>query len=85
MNKKIIMLLILFLAAYSAFSQTEFQKHFGTFQGDDFVKELTPTTDGGFVVTGYTTSSGKGDKDVYLAKFDDDGNIQWSRTYGAEP
>jgi hypothetical protein len=36
----------------------------------------------GFLVLGYTTSFGKGSKDVYLVRLDKDGEEVWSRTYG---
>lgn len=48
------------------------------------VKEV----DGGFIVAGYTTSTGrditenKGGKDVWVLKFNYDGTLQWSRTLG---
>jgi hypothetical protein len=38
--------------------------------------------DGGYVVSGTSTSFGSGDKDAYLLKVDADGNQQWSRNYG---
>ncbi len=40
-------------------------------------------SDGGLVVTGYTTSFGAGSGDLLLTKFDASGNHLWTRTLGA--
>ena len=40
------------------------------------------TDDGGFVIAGYTTVSGAGQEDIFITKFDNQNNIEWSNTYG---
>jgi hypothetical protein len=50
--------------------------------GWDVSESVVQTSDGGFVVTGYTNSFGAGGDDLLLSKFDASGNHLWSRTLG---
>lgn len=50
----------------------------------DYCRRHIPTSDGGFALTGYTTSQGAGLKDMYLVKVDSRGDVQWDASYGGE-
>jgi len=55
-----------------------------TFGGgfDDKVYSIQQTTDGGYIVAGYTDSFGAGGYDVYVLKLNSDGSLAWQKTYG---
>lgn len=55
-----------------------------TFGGSDneIASDLAPTDDGGFVITGYTRSSGAGSDDLWLIRTDSEGNEIWNSTFG---
>jgi len=50
---------------------------------DDFANSIQQTSDGGYIVAGYTSRSfGEGVYDVWVLKLNPDGTIDWQRTYG---
>ncbi len=63
------------------------QKLYGGFY-NDLVTSIKNTTDGGFIVSGYSESSDGevavhiGNYDYWILKLDSDGNIEWQKTLG---
>jgi len=49
---------------------------------DDEGFSVQQTSDGGFIIAGYTLSYGAGSADVYLVKTNASGDTLWTRTYG---
>jgi uncharacterized delta-60 repeat protein len=50
--------------------------------GAEVAYSCQPTTDGGFVMAGYSNSFGAGGYDVYVVKANSNGDTLWTRTYG---
>jgi type IX secretion system substrate protein len=63
------------------------QKCFGSFN-EDQARDISPTADGGYIVTGYTFSivgqvtGNHGQSDVWVVKLSADGTIEWKKCYG---
>ena len=87
-----ITLLALFFGLTSAFSQDPaimWQKTIGG-SGGDYSTIFENTSDGGFIIGGYSTSNMSGEKtensnggtDIWIVKLDASGNIMWQKTFG---
>jgi hypothetical protein len=55
-------------------------KYGGT--GQEMAFSLQETSDGGYVMAGFTQSFGKGGDDFYVVKTDKDGVAEWQKPYG---
>jgi hypothetical protein len=49
---------------------------------DDHGRSVRQTTDGGYIIAGFTDSFGAGDGDVYLIRTNAQGDTLWTRAYG---
>jgi len=61
----------------------EWQKSYGGI-GQDNAFAIQQTSDGGYIVAGYTQSFGPGHNDVWILKLDSNGNIEWQKAYGGK-
>ena len=59
----------------------QWDKTFGG-TGDDLAMSVQQTSDGGYILAGYTDSYGVGYWHFWLVKINSNGNEQWSRTFG---
>jgi len=71
----------IFIIKTDAYGYTLWTKAYGA-SSNDYANSIEQTTDGGYIVAGYTSSFGVDFTDVYLLKIDSIGNILWSKTYG---
>jgi uncharacterized delta-60 repeat protein len=49
---------------------------------EDRANSIIQSSDGGYVVAGWTKSFGAGDYDIYVVKLDSSGNVLWTKTIG---
>jgi hypothetical protein len=61
--------------------QITFERWYGS-TSDDVGYSVVQTTDGGYIVAGYTNVSGGGGDQVYLIKTDSLGDTTWTKTHG---
>jgi len=60
---------------------TMWTRNYGGYD-EDRAYDIAICPDNGFILTGFTKSSGAGGKDLYIVKTDESGNERWEKTYG---
>src|SRR5690606_14808104 len=94
MKRNILTSLVFALITISLYAQDPnilWQRTIGG-SGDEHVTIAIETTDGGFIVGGYSnsnisgekTENSRGGKDYWVLKFDSSGNIEWQKTIGGD-
>jgi hypothetical protein len=70
-----------FLVKTDSSGSKVWEKTFGGIK-DDLVYSVQQTSDGGYILAGFTGSYGAGSDDMYLVKTDSFGNKLWQETFG---
>ena len=71
----------IFLIKTDEFGNVQWAKTYGG-TGYDWAYSVQQTSGGGYIVAGLTTSFGAGGEDIFLIKTDENGNVEWAKTYG---
>lgn len=71
----------IYVVKVNALLQVQWAKSIGG-AGNEEAWSIRQTSDGGYIIGGYTNSFGAGQDDGILIKLDAQGNMQWARTYG---
>ncbi len=71
----------IYMVKTDAFGNEEWHQTFGGTE-EDFGYSVLQTSEGGYVVLGFTVSFGSGSRDVWLIKTDAQGNMEWDKTFG---
>ena len=64
-----------------SYGNVDWQKTYGG-TGVDHANSIQQTSDGGYIVAGYTASFGAGGQDIWVLKLNSDGSVAWQKTYG---
>ncbi|MQY57130.1 hypothetical protein GH140_02925 [bacterium] len=80
--KKILLILVFFFVFISFMTlQAQWAVTYGG-SGMEIIHDVLQTSDGGYIMAGYTNSSGAGGFDFWIIKITSDFQLEWARTYG---
>lgn len=71
----------MFLVKYDGSGNLSWNKFWGGTLNESG-EGLVQTSDGGYAITGYSTSFGAGSNDMFLTKYDSSGNLSWNKLWG---
>ncbi|MEK7256123.1 MAG: hypothetical protein AAB316_15335, partial [Bacteroidota bacterium] len=72
-----------FLVKIDKKGKFQWSKQYGGINGHDGGHRIIRTENaGGYLLVGFTESFGNGGNDIFLVKIDEQGNQQWSKTFG---
>jgi len=77
----LLMLISFCCVGYTAEETLTWDKTFGG-SDRDVALSIMQTEDGGYAISGYTRSKGKGKADAWVIKLDEWGNMVWDKTFG---
>jgi len=74
----------IYLVKFNSAGVIIWEQSIGSPNGDDVCESIVETSDGGYILGGWTSSYGAGAIDCYLVKTDTSGAVIWENTYGGE-
>jgi len=82
MKKLLLLISVYFMVNFS--ESCDAQQWARVYGGDsyDIANSIQQTTDGGYIVAGYTSSFGAGNDDAWVLKLNSSGDVIWQKTYG---